>query len=67
MFEEGIALLVLKGGRPLLKPQTSERENEEILPSAIPTVLHWYCQDAYSVSCARILALIKCHHNNVTM
>ena len=67
MKQKKIYPIELGGGGPLLKPQIHERENEEILPSAIQIVLHWYCHDAYSVSCAHILALINCHHNDVTM
>ena len=42
MFEEGIALLMLKEGDqdPLPKPQTHERENSKISQSAFETVLH---------------------------
>ena len=56
MFEEGIALLMLKGWDPFLKSLIHERENEEILPSG-PLLLRQCIIVPYT---AYILAMI--HH-----
>ena len=53
-------------GGPVLRSEIYERENEEILPSTILIVWHWYLKHAPSVRCAYLQASVNCDENVVT-